>query len=252
MRFQDRTIVITGAASGIARATAERALEEGAAVVAVDRDAAGLAALMEANGDALLRTLDGDVADAKLAAEGFRLAASFNRPIKGVVTAAGISASGAPLADIEDDTWDEIFRVNVRGSWTWLKAALPAFRAAEGGSAVLIASQLAFGGGALNAAYIASKGAIVSLAKTAALELADVGVRVNAVAPGAIDTPMLRRSMSKQVDPAAAEARSSGRHALKRFGRAEEIASPILYLLSDEASFVTGHTLLADGGWTAA
>jgi len=92
----------------------------------------------------------------------------------------------------------------------------------------------------------------VSLAKTAALELADAGVRVNAVAPGAIDTPMLRRSMSRQPDPAAAAARSQGRHAMGRFGRAEEIAGPILYLLSDEASFVTGHTLLVDGGWTAA
>ncbi len=252
MRFQDRTIVVTGGGSGIGRATVERALAEGAAVVAVDRDADALAALQAAAGSDLLATLAGDVTDAGLAAEGMRLAGGFRRPVKGLVTAAGISASGTPLADISDETWDDIFRVNVRGSWTWLKAALPAFRAADGGSVVFIASQLAFGGGALNAAYIASKGAIVSLAKTAAFELADTGVRVNAVAPGAIDTPMLRRSMSKQTDPAAAMARSQGRHAMGRFGRAEEIASPILYLLSDEASFVTGHTLLADGGWTAA
>lgn len=252
MRFQDRTIVVTGAASGIGRATVERALGEGAAVLAVDRDAAALAALADAAGGKPIRTLEGDVADAALAAEGFRLAAGLGRPVKGLLTAAGISVSGTPIAEIADEAWDEVFRVNVRGSWTWLKAGLPAFDAAGGGSVVLIASQLAFGGGALNAAYIASKGAIVSLAKTAAMELAETGVRVNAVAPGAIDTPMLRRSMSKQADPDAAAARSRNRHAMKRFGRAEEIASPILYLLSDEASFVTGHTMLADGGWTAA
>lgn len=252
MRFQDRTIVITGGASGIGRATVERALAEGAAILAVDQDAAALEALSTAVNSDLLATLAGDVADTSLAAEGLQLAAKFKRPIKGLVTAAGTSSSGIPLGEIEDDMWDNIFRVNVRGSWAWLKAAMPAFEAAGGGSAVFLASQLAFGGGKMNAAYIASKGAIVSLAKTAAFELADTGVRVNAVAPGAIDTPMLRRSMSRQADPAAAEARSQGRHALKRFGVAPEIASPILYLLSDEASFVTGHTLLADGGWTAA
>jgi len=252
MRFQEKAIVVTGAASGIGRATVERAIAEGAAVVAVDQDATGLAALADSLGTERLATLAGDVSDAGLAAEGFRLAGGFRRPVKGLVTAAGISASGTPLADIADDTWDDIFRVNVRGSWMWLKAALPAFRASEGGSAVFIASQLAFGGGAMNAAYIASKGAIVSLAKTAALELAETGVRVNAVAPGAIDTPMLRRSMSRQPEPEVAMARSQGRHAMKRFGVASEIASPILYLLSDDASFVTGHTLLADGGWTAA
>lgn len=252
MRFQDRTIVVTGGASGIGRSTVERALTEGAAIVAVDQNAEQLAALKAATGSDALTTLAGDVSDAAIAAEGMRLAQAFGRPVKGLVTAAGISISGTALGDIEEAAWDDIFRVNVRASWSWLKAALPAFEAAGGGSTVLIASQLAFGGGALNAAYIASKGAIVSLAKTAALELADEGIRVNAVAPGAIDTPLFRRSMSRQADPAAAEARSRGRHAMKRFGRAEEIASPILYLLSDEASFVTGHTLLADGGWTAA
>lgn len=252
MRFEDRTIVVTGGASGIGLCAVERALDEGAAVVAFDRNAAALAALQERRGGDALATLSGDVTDAGLADAAFERAAAFGRPVKGVVTAAGISISGTAIGDIEDDAWDDVFRINVRGSWAWLKAALPAFEAAGGGSAVLIASQLAFGGGAGNAAYIASKGAIVSLAKTAALELAETGVRVNAVAPGAIDTPLLRRGMGRQPDPDAAAAKSQARHAMKRFGRVEEIASPILYLLSDEASFITGHTLLADGGWTAA
>ena len=110
-------------------------------------------------------------------------------------------------------------------------------RAVGGGSVVMVASQLAFGGGRLNAAYIASKGAIVSLVKTAGFELAPDNVRVNAVAPGAIDTPMLNGSMSRAEDPAAARDYSRNRHAMKRFGQVDEIANGVVYLLSDEASF---------------
>lgn len=252
MRFQNSTIIVTGGASGIGRAAIERALEEGAAVLAVDRDAAALDEMKRQLEGKPLETLAGDVADADLAAKGVEIASGMGSALRGVVTAAGISNSGQSIADVSAEDWDEVFRVNVRGSWTWLRAALPAFEANGGGSVVFLASQLAFGGGVMNASYIASKGAIVSLAKAAALELAPQNIRVNAVAPGAIDTPMLRRSMSLAPDEQAARARSIGRHALGRFGEAPEIASPILYLLSDEASFITGHTLLADGGWTAA
>jgi 2-keto-3-deoxy-L-fuconate dehydrogenase len=252
MRFQNSTLIVTGGASGIGRATIERALTEGAAVLAVDQDAAALADLKDTFKDAALEVLSGDVADADLAAKGVEIAQGMGSALKGVVTAAGISKSGQTIQGVSAEDWDEVFRVNVRGSWTWLKAALPALEAGDGGSVVFLASQLAFGGGVTNASYIASKGAIVSLAKAAALELAPVNVRVNAVAPGAIDTPMLRRSMSLAPDEQSARARSKGRHAMGRFGEAPEIASPILYLLSDEASFITGHTLLADGGWTAA
>ena len=104
----------------------------------------------------------------------------------------------------------------------------------------------------MNAAYIASKGAIVSLVKTAAFELAQDNIRVNAVAPGATDTPMMRRSQSRALDPEVAREYSRNRHALKRFGKPEEIANGITYLLSDEASFTTGSVLTIDGGWRAA
>ncbi len=115
-----------------------------------------------------------------------------------------------------------------------------------------VASQLAFGGGRMNAAYIASKGAIVSLVKTAAFELAPDNIRVNAVAPGATDTPMMRRSQSRAADPDAAREYARKRHALGRFGKPEEIANGITHLLSDEASFTTGSVLTIDGGWRAA
>ncbi len=245
MRLADKTIIITGAGSGIGLALAERCLAEGAAVVAVDRDADGMAGL------ATPYKLTGDVRDRGLAEQAVALAEKETGRLSGLATVAGISRSGIPIDGISEQDWDDVYSVNVKGTWLWLVACLPSFRRQGGGSVVTVASQLAFGGGAMNAAYIASKGAIVSLTKTAALELAGDGVRVNSVAPGATDTALFRAGMARNPNPEARE-NSRNRHAMKRFGEAHEIASGMLYLLSDEASFTTGHTLLIDGGWTAA
>ena len=243
--LENKVVVVTGAASGIGRETVRKALGEGARVTGVDRDADGLAAL---DADPRLTTLAGDVADEAFIAEAIAAADGLN----GLATIAGISESGVALTDIEPEVWDRIFAINVKATWRWMVAAVPAMRRAGGGSVVTIASQLAFGGGTLHAAYIASKGAIVSLTKTAAFELAADGIRVNAVAPGATETAMFNRSLSRQDDPDAARERSRTRHAMQRFGRPEEIANGVCWLLSDEASFATGTTLLLDGGWTAA
>ncbi len=238
MRLADKTIIITGAGSGIGLAVAERCLKEGAQVVAVDRDANGMAGL------ATPYKLTGDVRDKALAEKE-------TGRLSGLATVAGISCSGIPIDGITEEDWDEVYSVNVKATWLWLVVCLPSFRMQGGGSVVTVASQLAFGGGAMNAAYIASKSAIVGLTKTAALELAGDGVRVNSVAPGATDTALFCAGMARNPNPKARE-NSRNRHAMKRFGEAHEIASGMLYLLSDEASFTTGHTLLIDGGWTAA
>lgn len=240
MRLEGKTILITGAASGIGQATAAKAMAEGARVVGVDLAGDGMPDGVE--------PVLGDVTDDDTIA---RTVAAAGR-IDGVATIAGISSSGNAIDAIDPELWDRVFAVNVKATWRWMIAALPAMRAQGGGSVVAIASQLAFGGGRFNAAYIASKGAIVSLVRTAAFELAPDNIRVNAVAPGAIDTPMLNRSLSRARDPAAARDYSRNRHALKRFGRAEEIANGVVYLLSDEASFTTGSVLTIDGGWRAA
>ncbi len=240
MRLDGKTILITGAASGIGQASATKALAEGARVIGIDQSGDGMPDGVE--------PILGDVTDNETVA---RAIAATDR-IDGLATIAGISSSGNAIDEIDPDLWDRVFEVNVKATWRWMIAALPAMRAQGGGSVVAIASQLAFGGGRRNAAYIASKGAIVSLVKTAAFELAPDGVRVNAIAPGAIDTPMLNRSMSRNADPAAAREYSQNRHALKRFGRAEEIANGVIYLLSDEASYNTGSVITIDGGWRAA
>jgi 2-keto-3-deoxy-L-fuconate dehydrogenase len=245
MRLANKTIIVTGAGSGIGYALAERCIAEGAELIAVDRDAAGMKDLQTPY------KLSGDVRDRELAARAVALAEEKTGRLNGLATSAGISRSGIPIDKLSEQDWDEVYSINVKATWLWLVACLPAFRTQDGGSVVTVASQLAFGGGAMNAAYIASKGAIVSLTKTAALELAPDNIRVNAIAPGATDTPLFRAGMARNPDPEARE-RSRNRHAMKRFGEAHEIASGMLYLLSDEASFTTGHTLLVDGGWTAA
>ena len=240
MRLDAKTIIITGAASGIGQASAAKALAEGARVIGVDLDAKGMPGGVE--------PVLGDVCDDDTIARAIKAAG----PIDGLATIAGISNSGVAIDAIDPDDWNRVFAVNVTATWRWMIGVLPAMRAQGGGSIVAIASQLAFGGGRNNAAYIASKGAIVSLVKTAAFELAQDTIRVNAVAPGAIDTPMFNRSMARARDPAAARDYSRNRHALKRFGEAGEIANGIVYLLSGEASFTTGSVLTIDGGWRAA
>ena len=240
MRLEGKTIIITGAASGIGQASASCALEEGARVIGVDL-----------NGDEMpdgVEPIVGDVTSAETIARAVNAAGT----IHGLGTIAGISRSGVAIDALSGEDWDQIFAVNVKACWQWLVGTLPVMREAGGGSVVMVASQLAFGGGRLNAAYIASKGAIISLVKTAGFELAEDKIRVNAVAPGAIDTPMLNSSMLRAGDPKAARDYSRNRHAMKRFGRAEEIANGVVYLLSDEASFSTGSVVTIDGGWTAA
>ena len=240
MRLEGKTIIITGAASGIGQASARKAISEGARVIGVDLNDATMPDGVE--------PIVGDVTSEETIAR----AVAESGEIHGLGTIAGISRSGVTIDAIDPDEWDKVFTVNVKASWRWLVGALPAMRAGGGGSVVMVASQLAFGGGRFNASYIASKGAIVSLVKTAGFELAPDNIRVNAVAPGAIDTPMLNGSMARAENPDKAREYSLNRHAMQRFGKAEEIANGVVYLLSDEASFNTGSVVTIDGGWTAA
>ena len=143
-----------------------------------------------------------------------------------------------------------MFRVHVGGTWLYARAVLPAMIRGGGGAVVAVSSQLALAGGRNNASYVSAKAAILGLVRTMALDHAADGVRVNAVLPGAIDTPLLRRSFARQPDPAATEAASRARHPLNRFGRAEEVADAILHLAT--AGFTTGVSLPVDGGWLAA
>ncbi len=252
MRFEGKVAVVTGAASGIGRAFAELIAAEGARVAGVDTDREGLngLSLAIAAGGGHCLVLPGDVTDGTAAEEGAARVAAAWGGIDVLFASAGISLGGK-LADIPEERWERTFAVNVKGTYLWAKAVLPHMVKAGGGSIVTVASQLAVAGGRNNAAYVASKGAVVSLTKAIALDYVDAGIRANTVLPGATETPLLERSMARQEDPEAARQRSLNRHPMGRFGKTGEIARAALYLASDEASFTTGVLLPVDGGWLA-
>lgn len=250
MKLADKVAVITGAASGIGRATAELAVREGARIVAVDRDAAALADLSRAL-DAHCRTVAGDVLDEELVRRTVDDTVTAWGRIDILITAAGISL-GRQALETTLAHWNEVMAVNVTGTFLWIRECLRPMTTQKGGAIVTIASQLARAGGRNNASYVTSKGAVVALTKAVALDYVDQGVRCNTVLPGATETPLLRRSLSRAPDPHAAAARSQARHAMGRFGKPAEIAAAIIYLASSDASFVTGIELPVDGGWLAA
>src|SRR5579872_4045920 len=233
MRLKDEIAVVTGAGSGIGRASAVAFAREGAFVALVDRDEAGmqetLAAIRSANGQA--STHQGDVGDGDFAKVVVEATISRHGRLDVLLTAAGWSCGGTVVTTDPAD-WDAVFRTHVGGTWLW--------------------AQLAIAGGKGNSAYIAAKGAIISLTRTMAVDFAPDGIRVNAIAPGAIETPMLKRSFARHADSEGVREASRHRHAMKRFGRPEEVAEAALYLASDASSFTTGTVLPVDGGWLAA
>jgi len=241
--FSGKVIVVTGGASGIGAATVALLSQAGAQVVSVDRSASA------PQGAALC--LQGDVGDAAtVAAQAEKIAATFGR-FDGLVTCAGYS-NGKSVPDCPVSEWQTILQTNLTGTFLWAQAAVAGMRAERnGGAIVMIGSQLAIAGGRGNAAYLASKGAIVSLARCMAVDHAAEGIRVNVLVPGAIDTPLLDRAFARADDPEAARARSAARHPLGRLGTADEMARAIRFLLSEDASFSTGSCLFADGGWLA-
>jgi 2-keto-3-deoxy-L-fuconate dehydrogenase len=253
MRLAGRVAIITGAGSGIGRASAMLFAREGAFVALIDRDRDGsaetLTTLRESGGEGSVHVGDVGEADfARVTVEG--IAASRGR-LDVLMTAAGFSCGGT-VVTTELADWDAVFRANVGGTWLWARVAVPIMQRQGKGAIIALASQLAIAGGKGNSAYVAAKGAIISLTRTMAADFATDGIRVNALAPGAIDTPLLRRSFARHADPDAARETSRQRHAMKRFGAAEEVAAAALYLASDDSSFTTGVVLPVDGGWLAA
>jgi 2-keto-3-deoxy-L-fuconate dehydrogenase len=253
VRLQDKVAIITGGGSGIGAATARLFAQEGARVAIVDRDAAGgdatVTSITATGGESMALVSDVGDPEASLR-DAARVLERWGR-IDILVTAAGFSCGGT-VTTTDPADWDAVMRANVGGTWLWSRAVIPAMQKGGGGAIVTFASQLARAGGRASSAYIAAKGAILSLTTTMALDYVDDHIRVNAIMPGAIETPMLKTGFGRRDDPEAAREASRQRHAMKRFGRPEEIAEAALFLASPAASLITGTALAVDGGWLAA
>ena len=249
MRVKDKVALVTGAGAGIGKASALLLAREGATVGVADFDAAAAeettAIIRKAGGEAI--SVGGDVSvepdcagmvEAVLARWG-RLDILCN--IAGVVL-------GGILDKTTDREWNASMDVNLRSIYLCSKHAIPLMKSSGGGSIVNMASVAGLMGVKNRAAYSASKGGVIALTKSMAIDYVEDGIRVNSICPGTVDSPSLQKRLDALPDPVAARRDFTDRQPMKRFGRPEEIAYAVLFLCSDESSFITGTEIIVDGG----
>lgn len=245
-KLKNKVAIVTGAASGIGLACARRYAQEGAVVVGIDRqETEGWKTVEALSAKSRLHQLDvTDGAAQKALAEA--VAQEFGR-IDILLTAAGVG-DGGPVGMLEETAWDRVIDINLKGTFLSIKAVLDTMTAQRSGSIITIASVEGINGTEGGSAYNASKGGVILLSKNVAIDYGRVGIRCNAICPGFIDTPMLQGLM----DPLP-EVKADIQREVKmgRLGKPEEIAGAAYFLASDDASYVTGHALVVDGGYTA-
>lgn len=248
MRLSGKTAYVTGASSGIGRGAAIRLAQEGAAVILIGRRSALLNETAgECGGRAVVLTLD--VTSASSVSAALPVAIATNGAPDIVVHAAGETVLGS-LDSLTEEQWDHQFDVNLKSIYFLNRHLWPAMTE-RGGSIVMIASTASFAAFPGDAAYVASKGAVLALTKAMALDGAAIGIRVNAVCPGFILTPNLQGYFDGQDDPEAAASGAAAAAPLQRMGTPEDVAGAVAFLVSDDAAFITGASLLVDGGLMA-
>ena len=252
MRFDGKTVVVTGGAHGIGEAACELLAARGAAVAIFDRDElAGIAVsrkIEETGGKALFVKVDvADFSSVELAT--LRVRENFGG-VNSLVVSAGIQRYGTAISTT-DSQWEEVLGVNLKGAWNAARATIPFLQAAGGGTIVNVSSVQALATQPNVLAYTVSKHALIGLTRSMAIDFAAQNIRVNAVCPGSVDTPMLRWSASLDKNPDAVIDACNRMHPLGRIATPQEIANVIAFLLHQSSSFVTGAVWTVDGGLMA-
>jgi NAD(P)-dependent dehydrogenase (short-subunit alcohol dehydrogenase family) len=244
-RFAGQTVIVTGAGSGIGRATASRIAREGGRVIAVDISQERLDEFAADHKGTDVVVISGDITDDAAIA---RIVAAAGDRIDGLANIAGIMDDMTPVGEVSDAIWDRVFRVNVTGTMKLTRAVIPAMLAQAKGSIVNTASEAALRGSAAGVAYTASKHAVAGITKSSAFMYGPSGIRVNAVAPG----PTITNIEASFGSPLGAERVQLAMTLLPDAAEAEALAASITFLLSDDGVNVNGVILPSDGGWSVA
>lgn len=244
--FTGRRMLVTGGAKGIGRATVQRFLDGGAQVACLDMDGVALAGLKQTR---RVVALEADVTDTVSVEAAVAEAAARMGGLDGVVNSAGVDLQSC-LEDMTDAAWERLIAVNLTGPMKVCRTAVPFLRAAGGGTIVNVSSGAGLQPLKFRSAYSASKAGLQMFSKSLAMELAEAGIRVNAICPGAVETPLFRSSIAGGDTGEAQLDAVRARYALARIAGPDEIAAGIAFLSSAEASYVTGVALAVDGGRT--
>lgn len=243
-RFAGKTVIVTGAASGIGRATASRIAREGGRVVAVDISAERLQAFADAHADSEIVQIVGDITSSESVE---RIVAAAGERIDALANVAGINDDFSPAHETTDAVWERVLAINLTGSFKLLRAVLPAMLRAGRGAVVNVASEAGLRGNASGNAYTVSKHGVVGLTRSAAFMYGSQGIRVNTVAPGGVATGI---PMPAAISETGAARLHPFHNMIPSVATAEQLAASISFLLSDDATNINGAILPSDGGWS--